>query len=114
MLESFKNMIGGKFAPLTIKEKEDADMNLVVTTFNTVVTETASEILGKHRQNEKKTKPWVTLKVRQTSQKEGENIDAIYSVSEEWQLCVNSMMLVKKFWHKLLKDTALREYAQKT
>ena len=53
MLETFKNMIGGKFAPLTIKKKEDADMNLVVTTFNTAVTETASEILGKHRQMKK-------------------------------------------------------------
>ena len=29
---------------------EDADMNSVITTFNTAVTETASEILGKHRQ----------------------------------------------------------------
>ena len=33
----------------------------MITTFNTAVTETASEILGKHRQ--KKTKPWVTAEI---------------------------------------------------
>ena len=36
---------------------ENTDMVSVITTFNTAVTETASEILGKHRQ---KKKPWIT------------------------------------------------------
>ena len=53
MLETFKAMKGGKFAPLIIKNNEDADMNSVITTFNTAVTETASETLGKHRQKKK-------------------------------------------------------------
>ena len=48
-------MKGGKFAPLTIVNNEDRDMDIMITTFNTAVTETASEILGKHRQ--KKNKP---------------------------------------------------------
>ena len=43
-------MIGGKFAPLTIMNNEDADMNSMVTTSNTAVTETASEMLSKHYQ----------------------------------------------------------------
>ena len=43
-------MIGGKFAPLTIMSNEDTDIDSMITTFNTAVTETASEILGKHRQ----------------------------------------------------------------
>ena len=43
-------MIGRKFAPLTITNNEDADRDSMITTFNTAVTETASEILGKHRQ----------------------------------------------------------------
>ena len=47
-------MIGGKFAPLTIMSNEDTDMDSMITTFNTAVTETASEILGKHRQKKKK------------------------------------------------------------
>ena len=53
-------MIGGKFAPLTIMNSEDTDMDSMVTTFNTAVTETASEILGKHRQ---KKKPCVTAEI---------------------------------------------------
>ncbi|WP_419626628.1 hypothetical protein [Thiolapillus sp.] len=33
---------------------EDTDIDSMITTFNTAVTETASEILGKHRQKKKK------------------------------------------------------------
>ena len=43
-------MIGGKFAPLTIMNKEDTDMESMITIFNTAVTKSAGEILGKHRQ----------------------------------------------------------------
>ena len=39
---------------------EDTDMDSMITTFNTAVTETASEILGKHRQMKK---PWVTAEI---------------------------------------------------
>ena len=39
-------MIGGKFAPLTIMNNEDAVLDSVITTFNTAVTETVSEILA--------------------------------------------------------------------
>ena len=49
VLETFKAMICGKFAPLTIMNSEDTDMDSMITTFNTAVTETASGILGKHR-----------------------------------------------------------------
>ena len=50
VLETFQVMIGGNFAPLTIMSNEDTDIDSVITTFNTAVTETASEILGKYRQ----------------------------------------------------------------
>ena len=53
-------MIGRKFAPLTIMGTEDTDIDSVITTFNTPVTETASEILGKHRQ---KKKTWITAEI---------------------------------------------------
>ena len=53
-------MIGGKCAPPTFLSNEDADMDSTITTFNTSVTETASEILNKHCQ---KKKPWVTADV---------------------------------------------------
>ena len=47
-------MIGGKFAPLTIINNEDTDMDSMITTFNITVTETAGEILCKHRQTKRK------------------------------------------------------------
>ena len=57
VLETFHAVIGGKFAPLTIMDNEDTDLDSMITTFNTAGTETASEIYGKHHQ---KKKPWVT------------------------------------------------------
>ena len=54
MLKTFKAMIGGKFAPLTIMNNEDTDMDSMITTFNTAVRETASDILGKHIQKKEK------------------------------------------------------------
>ena len=49
---------------------EDTDIDSMITTFNTAATETASEILGKHRQ---KKKPWITA-VRQKERTEKEKI----------------------------------------
>ena len=40
--ETFQAIVSGKFAPLTIMNNEDADMDSMTTTFNTSVTETAS------------------------------------------------------------------------
>ena len=53
-------MIGGRFAPLTIMSNECTDRDSMITTFNSAVTETASEILGKHRQ---KKKTWITAEI---------------------------------------------------
>ena len=60
VLETSQDVIGGKFALLTIMNNEDTDMDSMITTFNAAVTETASEILGKQRQ---KKKHWVTAKI---------------------------------------------------
>ena len=60
VLETFQSMIIGEFAPLTIMNNEDTDLDSVITAFNTAVTETASEILGKHRQ---KKKTWITAEI---------------------------------------------------
>ena len=51
-------MIGGRFAPLM--SNEDTNIDSMITTFNTAVTEKASEILGKHRQEKK---PCVTADI---------------------------------------------------
>ena len=53
-------MIGGRLAPPTIMSNEDTDIDSMITTFNTAVTETASEIVGKHRQ---KKEPWITAEI---------------------------------------------------
>ena len=60
VLETFQAMIGGKFAHLTITNKEDTDLDSMITTFNTAVTETASEILSKHHRRKK---PLVTAEI---------------------------------------------------
>ena len=60
VLQTFQAMIGGRFAPLTIMRNEDTDTDSLITTFNTAVIETASEILGRHRQ---KKKTWVTADI---------------------------------------------------
>ena len=56
-LALFKVTIDGKFAPLIGLRDEDMDMDTMITTYNTAVTDTASEILGKARRRKK---PWVT------------------------------------------------------
>ena len=53
VLETFQAVIGGKFAPLTIMNNEHTYLDSMITTFNTAVTETASEVLGKHRQKDR-------------------------------------------------------------
>ena len=60
VLKTFQAMIGGRFAALTIMSNDDTDIDSVITTVNTAVTETASEILGKHR---RKKKPWITAEI---------------------------------------------------
>ena len=62
-------MIDGKFATLTIMANEEADMDLIITTIITAVTETVSEILGKHRQ---KKKIWVIAEMFDLCDKRGE------------------------------------------
>ena len=60
MSETFQARIGGRFASLTIMSNKDTDTDSIITTFNTAVTETASEILGKHRPKEKL---WITAEI---------------------------------------------------
>ena len=69
LLETFQAMIGGRFAPLTTMSNEDTDIDSMITTFNTAVTETASEILGKHRQ---KKKAWITAEILDVCDKKRE------------------------------------------
>ena len=55
--ESFRATIGGKFAPVLALENQDTKIDSLINSFNSAVTETANNILGKHRAAKK---PWVT------------------------------------------------------
>ena len=55
--EAFHAMIGEKFAALAILDADGIDMETLIDTFYTAVTNTASEILGKHCPVKK---PWAT------------------------------------------------------
>ena len=57
---TFQAMIGGKFAPLIGLSDENMDMDTMITTYNTAVSDATSEILGRERR--RKT-PWVTKDV---------------------------------------------------
>ena len=54
---TFQATIGGKFAPLTGLKVEDMDINTMITTYNTAVTDTASKILGKGRHRKSRWSP---------------------------------------------------------
>ena len=57
---TFQATIGRKFAPLIGLSDEDMDIDTMITTYNTAVTDAASEILGKEIRRKK---PWVTKDV---------------------------------------------------
>ena len=50
---TFQTTIGGKFAPFIGLRDEDMDIDSMITTYNTAVTDAASEILGNERRREK-------------------------------------------------------------
>ena len=57
--EIFQAKIGGKFVALSIRDS-DMDMGMLTDTFNTAVTDTSNEIIGKYRPVKK---PWVTTDI---------------------------------------------------
>ena len=57
---TFQATIGGKFALLIGLSDEDIDIDTVITTYNTAMTDAASEIPGKEHLRKK---PWVTKDV---------------------------------------------------
>ena len=50
---TFKETIGGKFAPLIGLNDEDMDIDTMITTYITAMTDAASEILGRERRRKK-------------------------------------------------------------
>nr|XP_049612464.1 uncharacterized protein LOC125989972 [Syngnathus scovelli] len=68
ILESFKANIGGKFVPL-LTLNEDVDVESLTHSFTSAITETASDIIGKHRP---KKKPWITDEILELCDKRRE------------------------------------------
>ena len=58
--DAFQWMIGGKFAPLTLLNADDTEVDTLVNSFNKAMIETASEILGKSRAIKR---PWVATSI---------------------------------------------------
>ena len=57
--EMFKARIGGKFAPLTLLDADDVNMDDLINKFNVAVTETANETLGKYRHHKQLTMGYI-------------------------------------------------------
>ena len=57
---TFQATIGGKFAPVIGLSDYVMDIDTMITTYNTAVTDAANEILGKERRRKK---PWITKDV---------------------------------------------------
>ena len=55
--DNFRATIGGKFAQPLVLDNQDTEIDDLINSFRTAVTETANNILGKHRPAKK---PWVT------------------------------------------------------
>ena len=62
-------MIGGRFAPPLALENQDTEIDALINSFNTTMTGTANNILGKHRPAKK---PWVTYNIVKLCDKRGE------------------------------------------
>ena len=60
VMSAFQATIGGRFAPLATMVDDDADLDSMATHFNTAVTDTAAELLGRQCQ---KRNSWVTPKI---------------------------------------------------
>ena len=67
--EIFQATIAGKFAPLLTLENQDTKTDALINSFNTAVTETVNNILGKHRPAKK---IWVTDNILMLCDKQSE------------------------------------------
>ncbi|XP_076468950.1 uncharacterized protein LOC143299552 [Babylonia areolata] len=103
--EAFQVMIGGKFAPLTVVDADGSDIEMgeLIDTFNTAVTETAKEILGKHRSTKK---PWIISDIldlcdkrRELKNKKGET-EGVKKYRAVNQQIKKSMIKAKENWIK--------------
>ena len=110
--DAFQAMIDGKFAPLTLLNADDTEVDTLVNSFNKALTESASEILGKPRAVKR---PWVTTRIldlcdERRALKKGrhetsEGARKYRAINQEIKKSMNSV--------KILKTTSGRTIARK-
>ena len=105
--EIFQATIGGKFAPLLALENQDIEKSPLINSFNTAVTETANNILGKHRPAKK---PWVTDNILKLCDKRRE-LKQKKNTTEGAKLYREANQQVKKGMRKA-KETWIEEQCQ--
>ena len=85
-----------EFAPLLPLENEDTELDALINSFNTAVTETANNILGKHRPARK---PWVTDNILKLCNKR-RVLKQKKNTTEGAKLYREANQQVKKAWEK--------------
>ena len=105
--EFFRATIGGTFAPLLVLDNQDTEIHALINSFNTAVTETANNILGKHRPAKK---PWVTDNILKLCDKCRE-LKQKKNAAEGANLYREANQQDKKGMRKL-KDTCVKEQCQ--
>ena len=101
IVEHFQAVVGGRFAPLLALDSQDMEVDDITNNFNKVITETANDILGKHRPVKK---PWVNEEVlklcdkrRELKQRKNE-IEGARQYREANQQVRKSMKQAKESW----------------
>ena len=99
--EIFQAKIGGKFAALSILDS-DMDMDMLTDTFNTAMTDTANEILGKYRLVKKK--PWVTTDIlKLCAKRKSSRTKRRTKIEMEWHSTGQLTKKSRKAWKKQKK-----------
>ena len=104
----FRATIGGQFAPLLALENQDTEIDALINSFNTAVTETANNILGKHRPA---TKPWVTGNILKLYD-EWRELKQKKNTTEGAKLYREANQQVKKKSVRKAKETWIEEQSQ--
>ena len=104
----FRATIGGKFAPLLALENLDTEIDALINSFNTAMTETTNNILVKHRAAKK---PWVADNTLKLCDKRRE-LKQEKNTTEGAKLYREANQQVKKKGMRKAKETWTEEQCQ--
>ena len=101
LCRNFSSNDRGKFAPLLVFENQDTEIDALINSFSTAVTETANNILGKHRPAKK---PSVTDNILKLCDRRRE-LKQKKNTTEDAKLYREANQQVKKIHEKSKGDT---------